>query len=104
MAVADMASDRRTKATRKSRSKKSRSIYRVSQGLTMARFGQPTYREVHEADLPGILVSGIDGIQPESQAKWYLMCGYNVYHQILESPSSLGSLAKMRRPTICCTP
>lgn len=46
----------------------------------MAKIDHPSYRETNELELGSIRVSGVQGLQPASRAKWYLLRGYNVYH------------------------
>lgn len=45
----------------------------------MGRIPEPTYEQVTEAQLHGILIDGISGKQPAMQARWYLLRGYQVY-------------------------
>lgn len=45
----------------------------------MRSIPEPTYEQVTEEQLHGILVDGVSGKQPAMQARWYLLRGYQVY-------------------------
>ena len=46
----------------------------------MAGMTRPTYAVLDDHYLDGIRVSGLSGVQPTSQAKWYLLRGFKVHH------------------------